>query len=86
MVNLLSSGSIHITELPIFFETKLHVQVVIEFQKHDNYQNSNCWLLNFLDSYASHALDTAGNGEEPGKKSPQYVFRAAVLIIFLTIG
>lgn len=36
----------------------------MECQKHDDYQESITWLLDYIDEYAGHGRGLAGNGQE----------------------
>lgn len=38
-------------------------KVIVECQKHKDYQESIQWLLDFMEEYASHGKTVAGNGE-----------------------
>ncbi len=38
-------------------------KVIVECQKHKDYQESIQWLLDFLQEYASHGKNVAGDGE-----------------------
>ena len=37
-------------------------KVIVECQKHKDYQESIRWLLNYLEEYASHGKSVIGNG------------------------
>ncbi|KAF8186734.1 hypothetical protein BJ912DRAFT_1032111 [Pholiota molesta] len=39
-------------------------KVILECQKHDDYQESIRWLLSFIEEYAAHGRDAAGQGKE----------------------
>ncbi|TDL13121.1 hypothetical protein BD410DRAFT_615157, partial [Rickenella mellea] len=39
-------------------------KVIVECQKHDDYQQSIRWLLGFFENYASHGKHVAGKGQE----------------------
>ncbi|KAG1792741.1 uncharacterized protein HD556DRAFT_1377609 [Suillus plorans] len=41
-------------------------KVIIECQKHDDYQDAIRWLLDEVERYVSHAQTTAGHGKERG--------------------
>ncbi|KAL7283990.1 hypothetical protein ACG7TL_001263 [Trametes sanguinea] len=43
-------------------------KVVVECQKHKDYQESIQWLLNFLEEYASHGKTVAQQGKESGQQ------------------
>ncbi|CDO71185.1 hypothetical protein BN946_scf184845.g55 [Trametes cinnabarina] len=43
-------------------------KVVVECQKHKDYQESIQWLLNFLEEYASHTKTVAQHGKESGQQ------------------
>ncbi|KAI0336661.1 hypothetical protein GY45DRAFT_1376920 [Cubamyces sp. BRFM 1775] len=43
-------------------------KVIVECQKHKDYQESIQWLLNFLEEYASHGRTAAEQGKESGKQ------------------
>lgn len=40
------------------------VQVIVECQKHKDYQESIRWLLDFLEEYASHGRTVAEHGKD----------------------
>jgi len=42
-------------------------QVVLECQKHDDYQDSMRWLLDIIDEYAEHGRQTTGVLSGTGK-------------------
>jgi Family of unknown function (DUF5923) len=42
----------------------LSPQVIIECQKHDDYQESIKWLLSYAEEYAGHGKTIAGHGKE----------------------
>ncbi|EIN12698.1 hypothetical protein PUNSTDRAFT_97516 [Punctularia strigosozonata HHB-11173 SS5] len=44
-------------------------KVIVECQKHDDYQESIRWLLGYLEEYAGHAQNTAQNTKEHGQTS-----------------
>lgn len=44
--------------------------MIIECQKHKDYQESIHWLLGFLEEYASHSKTVAGAGAEPSLSRP----------------
>ncbi|PFH46331.1 hypothetical protein AMATHDRAFT_70122 [Amanita thiersii Skay4041] len=42
-------------------------KVILECQKHDDYQESMSWLIEFIKEYANHGLTTASGGKDQGK-------------------
>jgi hypothetical protein len=42
----------------------LRLQVIIECQKHDDYQESIKWLLSYAEEYAGHGKKIAGHGKD----------------------
>ena len=49
-------------------------KVIVECQKHKDYQESIQWLLDFMEEYASHGKTVAGSGEP---KSSQTLWQIA---------
>jgi hypothetical protein len=43
-------------------------QVIIECQKHDDYQESLRWLLDYIEEYAQHTKTVAGHGADSQKQ------------------
>jgi len=48
--------------------THTFTQVIIECQKHDDYQESLRWLLNFINEYAEHGKSIAKEGQSSQEK------------------
>ena len=46
-------------------------KVVIECQKHDDYQESMKWLLGAIEEYVGHAKKVGVQGQESGKQLKQ---------------
>ena len=44
-------------------------KVIVECQKHKDYQESITWLLDFLEEYASHGKTVAGQGTSHSRSS-----------------
>jgi hypothetical protein len=55
-----------------------HNQVIIECQKHDDYQESLRWLLDFFERYVNHAKMAAKEG-----KDAQDEFTSVYIVVFL---
>lgn len=54
-------------------------KVIIECQKHDDYQASLKWLLDTLETYSSHGKEAARNAGSHSKDVAQVGFSRAVL-------
>jgi hypothetical protein len=52
----------------------------MECQKHDDYQESITWLLNYFDEYVAHGRGFAGNGQEHVKSVANVRFSYSLLL------
>jgi len=59
-------------------------QVIIECQKHDNYQESLTWLLGYL-QYAEHRRTAMGHGKDNGNALTSVRLCVLLLRSLLTI-
>jgi Family of unknown function (DUF5923) len=46
------------------FVDYMRIQIIIECQKQDDYQESLRWLIAFIEEYAKHGREMGGKGKE----------------------